>query len=66
MTGTTNLLVTALPWLLLGSAAVGFGYALWIRAARPERYAALASVQVREESASDDQPAVVVPISDAA
>ena len=66
MTGTTNVLVTALPWLLLGAAVVGAAYALWIRSARPERYAGLAAVTVREESTVDEPTATVVPISDAA
>ncbi|WP_232734131.1 APC family permease [Kitasatospora sp. CB02891] len=53
LTGTTNPVVTALPWALLVVGVGGLGYAYWIRSARPERYAALAQP---EESA--DGPAV--------
>jgi len=49
MTGTTNPVVAALPWLILACGVLGFGYALWIRAARPQRYAQLAGVQTREQ-----------------
>jgi amino acid transporter len=48
LTGTTNPVVTALPWLLPVVAAAGLGYALWMRSARPSRYAALADVQLRQ------------------
>jgi amino acid transporter len=65
MTGTTNLLVTMLPWLLLAAATGGIGYALWMRKARPERYAGLASVELRDD-ADEDRSAIVLPISDAA
>jgi amino acid transporter len=58
MTGSTTFAVTALPWLLLLAAAAGFGYALWIRSARQERYAGLASVLVR----SGPPPAGAEPI----
>ncbi len=67
MTGTTAFAVTALPWLLLLAAAGGGGYALWIRSARPQRYAGLACVRVRNEP-PQTEPAPVPPavISDAA
>lgn len=42
MTGTTNPAVTSLPWLILAAGAGGLGYAVWMRKARPERYAGLA------------------------
>lgn len=45
MTGTTNVAVTSLPWLILACAVGGTLYALWLRAARPERYRQLAGVQ---------------------
>jgi amino acid transporter len=47
MAGTTNVVVTSLPWLIVACAVGGTLYALWLRAARPERYARLANVQPR-------------------
>ncbi|WP_328471769.1 APC family permease [Streptomyces sp. NBC_00448] len=44
LTGTSNPLVTSLPWLLVVAGAGGSGYALWLRAARPSRYASLAGL----------------------
>ncbi len=41
MTGTANPVVGAIPWLLLAGAVAGFGYAVWLRSARPDRYAAI-------------------------
>jgi amino acid transporter len=67
MTGTTAVAVTALPWLLLLAAVVGFGYALWIRSARPDRYAGLASVLVRDgQPPGQPAPVPLPPVSDAA
>ncbi|MDH6135464.1 amino acid transporter [Kitasatospora sp. MAA4] len=48
MTGTRNPVVAALPWLVLACAVGGVGYAYWLRAARPERYALLAGVETRD------------------
>ncbi|MEV6795306.1 APC family permease [Streptomyces sp. NPDC051320] len=48
LTGTTNPVVHALPWLLVVATAVGVAYGLWMRSARPERYAALARTEVRD------------------
>jgi amino acid transporter len=61
MTGTTNVVVTALPWALLGAAVVGAAYALWMRAARPERYAGLAAVQVRDLDESTPDNVIALP-----
>jgi amino acid transporter len=49
LTGTDNPVVTALPWLLLAAAVSGIGYGLWLRSARPQRYAVLAATQLRDE-----------------
>lgn len=54
VTGTGNPAVTALPWVLFGAAAAGFCYALWMRSARPDRYARLAVVTHRETAARPD------------
>lgn len=64
LTGTDNPVVTSLPWLLPLAALGGVGYAYWIRAARPERYAQLAATSGDEtESAevSAYQPDPVLP-----
>jgi amino acid transporter len=57
MTGTTNVVVSALPWLIALAGFGGVGYAWWMRSARPNRYAALISV---ETSATPDEPARVL------
>lgn len=57
MTGTTNPVVAALPWLLPVCAVVGLGHALRIRAAHPERYALLAGVTGRQETAGRQEAA---------
>lgn len=44
----------ALPWLLVIAMVGGLGYALWLRAARPQRYASLARVEIRADE--DEQP----------
>lgn len=49
MTGTTNPAITSLPWLILAAGVGGIGYALWMRKAKPQRYAVLATVQTRSE-----------------
>jgi amino acid transporter len=51
MAGTHNPVVGSLPWVILALAVLGPGYALWIRRARPERYAGLAGVETRQERA---------------
>lgn len=47
MTGTSNPAVTSVPWLLAAAGAGGTGYALWLRSARPDRYAGLAGLAGR-------------------
>ncbi|HEX4725787.1 MAG TPA: APC family permease [Pseudonocardiaceae bacterium] len=59
MTGTTNPAITSLPWLILAAGVGGIGYAYWMRRARTQRYAELATVQTRP--LVDDQPVVAVP-----
>jgi amino acid transporter len=56
LAGTTATVVTELPWLLVLAAVVGVGYALWMRSARPGRYAGLASVTVREDTVPAPAP----------
>ena len=43
LTGTTNPIVNAIPWLLVAAVVFGTGFALWLRNARPERYAGIAA-----------------------
>lgn len=45
LTGTTNPVVNAIPWLLVAAVVVGVGFALWLRSAHPERYAGIAADQ---------------------
>ncbi|WP_344519789.1 APC family permease, partial [Streptomyces rectiviolaceus] len=46
LTGTTDPVVTALPWLLLVVGGIGVGLATWLRSARPDRYARLGGASV--------------------
>jgi amino acid transporter len=57
LTGTNDAIVTGLPWLLLVAGLGGVGYGLWMRSARPARYASLASVQLRNEPEREYYPA---------
>jgi amino acid transporter len=59
LTGSTNPVVAQLPWLLLVGAVGGIGYAGWLRARRPERYAALAAGAERDPDA-ESAPAAPV------
>lgn len=43
LTGTSNAVVNALPWLLAAAAAGGVAYALWLRGRRPALYAGVAA-----------------------
>lgn len=54
ITGTHDRAVTMLPWLLVAAAAGGIGYGLWLRLARPERYAALAAGERTPEDRTRD------------
>jgi amino acid transporter len=56
LVGTGNAAVNALPALLPVLAVAGAGYALWLRSARPQRYAALATVTERPEDAPAPAP----------
>jgi len=38
LTGSTSRAINELPWLLVVAGLAGFGYALWLRRARPEVY----------------------------
>jgi len=51
LTGTDSAVVNSLPWLLVAAAVLGIGYAMWLRARRPERYAGIALVEERPENA---------------
>jgi amino acid transporter len=44
VTGTTSTVINLLPWVIVLTAVGGFGYAFWMRSARPQRYASLADV----------------------
>jgi amino acid transporter len=48
LTGTGDPVITALPWVVFATAVGGLGYGLWLRARRPERYAALAVASTRD------------------
>jgi amino acid transporter len=61
LTGTTNPVVNALPWLLVAAIVGGLGYALWLRSRDPRRYAQLARAELREPTTPepelvDEQP----------
>ena len=43
VTGTTSTVVNLLPWLIVIATVGGVGYALWMRAHRPQRYENLAA-----------------------
>jgi len=53
VTGTDSAVVNALPWLIVVAAIGGVGYGLWIRSARPERYAGLAAEPARQSAVID-------------
>jgi amino acid transporter len=59
MTGTHNVVVTALPWLLPVAAVAGLWRARQVRAADPARYRTLTQAALREEQESP----VEVPVS---
>lgn len=63
LTGTHNVVVGALPLLLLAAVAGGVGYALWLRSAEPERYAGLAATMVREPADIESAPLVDLAVS---
>ncbi len=44
LTGTTSTLVNSLPWAFVVVGTAGTGFALWLRARRPERYAGLSRI----------------------
>ncbi|WP_331721393.1 APC family permease [Streptomyces sp. NBC_00212] len=47
LTGTTNPVVTALPWLLFAVTGAGVAFAWWLRSARPRRYVRLGGVSAK-------------------
>ncbi|HEX9334906.1 MAG TPA: APC family permease [Pseudonocardiaceae bacterium] len=55
MTGTSNIVVNSLPWLIVAAAAGGVGYALWMRSAHQRRYAELATVRTRDVEPAPEQ-----------
>jgi ABC-type nickel/cobalt efflux system permease component RcnA len=63
LTGTSLASVNYMPWLFVVAAAVGIGYARWMRTAQPARYRNLAPIQSRPDQ--DDEttcPADVQPM----
>ncbi|MGW7673980.1 APC family permease [Streptomyces sp. NPDC054775] len=54
LTGTSNPVVTSLPWVLVGAWVIGFAQAWRMRAVRPDRYLRLG----RAPEGSDGEPAV--------
>jgi hypothetical protein len=61
LTGTTNAVVTSLPWFILAAALAGIGYAYWIRSRHPRRYEELATAGIRDTKVAPDQAAVLTP-----
>lgn len=53
VTGTKSTTVNMLPWLIAVAIVGGVGYALWMRSARPARYAMLAA---ESETEAEDAP----------
>ncbi|MFF7249689.1 APC family permease [Embleya sp. NPDC008237] len=63
LTGTTNPVVTALPWLLPAVTVAGIGFAYRLRVARPERYARLGGMPAPAGPTLD--PTAAAPAPDA-
>lgn len=60
LTGTTLAIINYMPWLYVVAAVAGFGYARWMRTARPERYRELAEVRTQPEPAPARRPEAVL------
>lgn len=52
LSGSETGLVNQLPWLLALAAAIGVGYALWLRSRRPEVYAAMGGTPEWEQESA--------------
>jgi amino acid transporter len=63
LTGTHNVVVSALPWLLPAAVIGGVGYALWLRSSHPARYAGLATTAIREPADIAAKPRVNVTVN---
>ncbi|HEY3871036.1 MAG TPA: APC family permease [Actinocrinis sp.] len=69
LTGTSNPVVTSLPWLLVAASVGGIGFALWLRAKHPERYRGLAGMEgesAAEAAAAESVAPGVEPLPTAA
>ena len=58
LTGTDSSLINGLPWLILVAIAVGVARALWLKARRPEAYAAM-HPEFDTPNSNDASPAIV-------
>lgn len=56
MTGTTNPVITSLPWLIWAGGLGGIVYASWLRSAKPKVYAGIAHVDIRIEDIDPAEP----------
>ena len=61
VTGTASAVVNMLPWLMVVATVGGIGYALWMRARRPERYEGVAAESPRPVA----EPTVAGPVPSA-
>jgi amino acid transporter len=51
LTGSSNPVVTSLPWVLVAAAVGGVGFAFWLRSAHPDRYRGLAGMEGGQSTA---------------